>query len=92
VIRTCQKCNRVTGQRKCVYCGHGTPGSNIPREQTAVKVTPTRQTRRAALFAQEWDARKVPPTSIGPHPRKERRKLARAFAAGVWRKARRATV
>jgi predicted RNA-binding protein with PUA domain len=99
VIRICQKCRHITGQRRCVYCGKGEPGSNYVRRPAGLRPTAhgawsTRQQYRREVHDRAM--RSVNEKNLLPiydhrgervgwsgMPRRERRKLARAYAAGL---------
>lgn len=97
MVRICN-CRRVTGQRHCVYCGRGTPGQNVnqPALLSPPKDGESRQQRRRESFVAHFEA--VTGANLKPvyqfrhHTgwegmlRRDRRKLARAYAAGELRR------
>jgi hypothetical protein len=104
MIRVCEKCGHVIGQRHCVYCGHGEPGHR-PRSSYGLGIRPknhdSRQQKRrrglAAAMASVRDKNLAPVFAqsggrMGEHlgwsgmSRRERRKLAKAYSKGEWRR------
>ncbi|MCE5309651.1 MAG: hypothetical protein LLG20_18610 [Acidobacteriales bacterium] len=101
MIRVCEKCSHITGQRHCVYCGHGEPGQR-PRHSFGLDIRPKNQGSRqqerhqdithAMQAVNEKNLKPVYDKGTGLHvgfsgmSRKDRRKLARAYFKGEWRK------
>jgi hypothetical protein len=100
MIRVCEKCGHVIGQRHCVYCGHGEPGQR-PKFSYGLGIRPknhdSRQQKRRRGFAivagivREKNLAPVHGKGTGEQvgwsgmSRKDRRKLAKAYFKGEWR-------